>query len=145
MSEAYLQLKADIELWLNSSQGPNGILLWLREKPRFSFPSADSRSAYLAIQHMITSSMEQARRDAPFGPYIHGGHSWFGTLGTASLEVYQGDLRTNTWRKYPLLDGGSVLIRDEKPVCLDTGFLMEVLSAAAQDTAVARFNDYVNH
>ncbi|KAK9237065.1 hypothetical protein V1525DRAFT_377924 [Lipomyces kononenkoae] len=169
VSEAYLQLKADIELWLNSSQSPNGILLWLSEKPRFSFPSADSRSAYSATQHMLTSSMEQARRDAPFGPYLHSGHSWFGTLEAASLEVYQRDLRTNiiTWRKYPLLEGGSVLIRDEsidvgltisdifspderavddirlEPVRLDTGVLMEVLSAAAKDTAVDRFNAYV--
>ncbi|KAK9234730.1 hypothetical protein V1525DRAFT_428299 [Lipomyces kononenkoae] len=137
VSEAYLQLKADIELWLNSSQSPNGILLWLSEKPRFGIPSFESRSAYAALQHMFKSAMEQAGRDARLGPYIFNEHRWFGTLETASLEVEKICIHIS-------LDERAVDDIRLEPVCLATDFVMEVLSGAAQDTAVARFSDYVN-
>ncbi|KAK9311366.1 hypothetical protein V1524DRAFT_342011, partial [Lipomyces starkeyi] len=69
VSEAYQQLRADIELWLNSFQSPIGILLWLNERPRFSFPAAESRGAYSNSQRaMFKNAKERTARDVPYGP-----------------------------------------------------------------------------
>ncbi|KAK9482188.1 hypothetical protein V1527DRAFT_516011 [Lipomyces starkeyi] len=171
VSEAYQHLRADIELWLTSFQSPIGILLWLNERPRFSFPAAESCGAYSNNQRaMFKNAMDRTAREVPFGPYVYSGHKWFGILDTAIIEVFQRDMHTNkiTSRKYPVTEGGHKVVHGDsidigltikdlfppdemtiddirlEPIRLDAIFLMEVFSGASKDTAVARFNHFVN-
>ncbi|KAK9247790.1 hypothetical protein V1506DRAFT_530680 [Lipomyces tetrasporus] len=97
VSDGYSHLKSDIMVWLHEFHCRSAILLWLNERPRFSFPSQESDSAYAPTQSaMFANAMAQNRRNTPFGPYLFNGHNWFGTLNTAFIEVYQRDLATDS-------------------------------------------------
>ncbi|KAK9343429.1 hypothetical protein V1522DRAFT_460259 [Lipomyces starkeyi] len=87
VSEGYQQLKADIELWLRKFGSRIGILLWLKEKPRFRFPARDGGNSLSATERgLFENSMFRSRRSRPFGPYSFNGHTWFGTLDIALID-----------------------------------------------------------
>ncbi|KAJ8097174.1 hypothetical protein POJ06DRAFT_286608 [Lipomyces tetrasporus] len=168
VSEGYQQLKADIELWLKKFECQIGILLWLKETPRFRFPADEVGNPGSATERaLFENAMWQVRRSRPFGPYRFNGHAWFGTLDTALIEVFKTDVHSNkiSSEQYVVVEDGAVTVEgnsldiglimgdvfpfdeelsaDEKtePICLATDTLLPIIESAAQDTAIKRHND----
>ncbi|KAK9237824.1 hypothetical protein V1525DRAFT_376412 [Lipomyces kononenkoae] len=99
VSEGYQQLKADIELWLKKFECRIGILLWLKETPRFRSPAGEVGNPGSATERdLFDNAMWHVRSSRPFGPYSFNGHAWFGTLDTALIEVFKIDVHTNEIR-----------------------------------------------
>ncbi|KAK9357581.1 hypothetical protein V1504DRAFT_471940 [Lipomyces starkeyi] len=89
VSDGYQQMKADIEFRI-------GILLWHKERPRFRFPARDGGNSLSATERgLFENSMFHSRRSRPFGPYSFNGHTWFGTLDIALIEVFKMDVHAN--------------------------------------------------
>ncbi|KAK9235566.1 hypothetical protein V1525DRAFT_348061 [Lipomyces kononenkoae] len=92
VSESYMRLKADLELWMGRFQCRTGILFSLKEKPKFRYPAQTTMSTYTANDIVpFGDAMTQARLNEPFGPYRYNGHDWFGRLDTAFIEVFRRD------------------------------------------------------
>ncbi|KAK9314843.1 hypothetical protein V1524DRAFT_122332 [Lipomyces starkeyi] len=168
VSEGYQQLKADIELWLRKFGCRIGILLWLKEKPRFRLPARDSSNSHSATERaLFENAMWHARRRGPFGPYSFNGHNWFGTLDIALIEVFKTDVNANdiSSEQYVVVEDGAATIQadsldiglimgdafpfdeqlsvDEKalPILLETELLLHIIQTAVHNTAIKRYND----
>ncbi|KAK9351093.1 hypothetical protein V1523DRAFT_442188 [Lipomyces doorenjongii] len=159
VSEGYQQLKADIELWLKKFECQIGILL--SPAGEVGNPGSGTERA------LFENAMWQARRSRPFGPYRFSGHSWFGTLDTALIEVFKTDVHTHeiSSEQYVVVEDGTVAVQgnsldiglimgdlfpfdeelsaDEKaePICLATDTLLPMIESAAHRTAMKRHND----
>ncbi|KAK9366633.1 hypothetical protein V1509DRAFT_654540 [Lipomyces kononenkoae] len=170
VSDGYQQLKADIELWLGKLGSRIGILLWLKENPRFRFAARDSCNSLSATEsNLFENEMCHARRTRPFGPYSFNGYTWFGTLDIALIEVFKWDARTSNISsdKYVVVQDGAATIQaetldigltmgdafpfdeefsvDEKalPILLEAETLLHILQSAVHSTAIQRYNDLV--
>ncbi|KAK9327236.1 hypothetical protein V1520DRAFT_365589 [Lipomyces starkeyi] len=168
VSEGYQQLKADIELWLRKFGSRIGILLWLKEKPRFRFPARDGGNSLSATERgLFETSMFHSRRSRPFGPYSFNGHTWFGTLDIALIEVFKMDVHINdiSSEQYVVVEDGAATLQadsldiglimedvfpfdeqlsvDEKaqPILLETESLLQFVQTAVHNTAIKRYND----
>ncbi|KAK9244234.1 hypothetical protein V1506DRAFT_567839 [Lipomyces tetrasporus] len=83
VSESYMRLKADLELWMGRFQC---------RKPKFRYPAPTAMSTYSANGIVrFSDAMTQARLNQPFRPYRYNGHDWFGRLDTAFIEVFRRD------------------------------------------------------
>ncbi|KAK9432648.1 hypothetical protein V1505DRAFT_413522 [Lipomyces doorenjongii] len=170
ISEGYQQLKADIELWLKKFECQIGILVWLKERPRYRFPAGEVGNPGSATERaLFKNAMWQVRRSRPFGPYSFNSHAWFGTLDTALIEVFKTDVHTNeiSSEQYVVVEDGTVTVQgnsldiglimgdvfpfdeelsaDEKTesICLATESLLPMIESAAHRTAMKRHNDFL--
>ncbi|KAK9352754.1 hypothetical protein V1523DRAFT_450773 [Lipomyces doorenjongii] len=168
VSEGYQQLKADIELWLRKFGSRIGILLWLKEKPRFRFPARDGCNSLSATERaLFENAMCHARRSRPFGPHSFKGHTWFGTLDVALIEVFKIDAHTNniSSEQYVVVQDGAATIQAESldigltmgdafpfdeqlsedemalPILLEAEVLLHIVESAVHSTAIQRYND----
>ncbi|KAK9352085.1 hypothetical protein V1523DRAFT_434796 [Lipomyces doorenjongii] len=170
ISEGYQQLKADIELWLKKFECQIGILVWLKERPRYRFPAGEVGNPGSATERaLFKNAMWQVRRSRPFGPYSFNSHAWFGTLDTALIEVFKTDVHTNeiSSEQYVVVEDGTVTVQgnsldiglimgdvfpfdeelsaDEKTesICLATESLLPMIESAAHRTAMKWHNDFL--
>ncbi|KAK9491996.1 hypothetical protein V1508DRAFT_456537 [Lipomyces doorenjongii] len=166
VAESYQQFKQDIKLWLNQFECHTAMIIFLTEDPSFRNPANESNNTCSATERgVFESAMRHSWRDSPFGPYCFRGHTWFGTMATATIEVVRknpttGKLRTK--KTEVVIEGemvaygdtvdigltmGDVLppnhlaaedIRGE-PVLLATRLLRKILASGVLDAATARF------
>ncbi|KAK9493143.1 hypothetical protein V1508DRAFT_404027 [Lipomyces doorenjongii] len=157
----YQQLKADFELWLRKFGSRIGILL-------FRFPARDGCNSLSATElALFENSMCHARRSRPFGPYSFKGHTWFGTLDVALIEVFKIDAHANniSSEQYVVVQDGAATIQGESldigltmgdafpfdeqlsedemalPILLEAEVLLHIVESAVHSTAIQRYND----
>ncbi|KAK9358248.1 hypothetical protein V1504DRAFT_487697 [Lipomyces starkeyi] len=159
VSESYPRLKADINLWMQDFGCLTGIILFLKEQPKFKYPSKAAMRAYSADDRgLFRNAVNQLRVSQPFGPYIYNAYSWFGTLDMAFVEIYRRDPNTG----YVIRDGRMELQGDNanlgfsvgdlfpsyeedidgihsEPIYLKTRMVEEFLGDGAVETARSRF------
>ncbi|KAK9317060.1 hypothetical protein V1524DRAFT_424290 [Lipomyces starkeyi] len=112
VSEGYRELQADIMLWMNEFHCRTAILLWNKERPRFRFPR--NRGVYSVDERpLFSEAMQQVAGVSPFGPYRYRDKSWFGTLDTAFIEVYERDSHTGnvTTTTCPIVQNGQMVVQ----------------------------------
>ncbi|KAK9371814.1 uncharacterized protein V1513DRAFT_386103 [Lipomyces chichibuensis] len=169
VSEGYTQLKADIMLWMNEFHCRTAILLYNKESPKFVSPS--NTDAYSINERpALVEAMNQIGQTNPLGPYRYRGHTWFGMLDTAVIEVFKRDQNTGTvdnTGKYHVVQNGQMVIQgdnldigltigdvfpqneeairdiQDESVQLGINFVRNMLAYGTHDTAVSRFNHFI--
>ncbi|KAK9364605.1 hypothetical protein V1509DRAFT_678257 [Lipomyces kononenkoae] len=166
VSESYHQLKKDVKLWLNQFECHTAVIIFFTEVPRFRSPTNEGNNAISVTERgWLESAMEHTWRVSPLGPYCFRGHTWFGTMATATIEVLKKDPTTGrikskkcevTRNGQMTTQGGSVdiglTIGDAfpsnhaatediraEPVVLVTHLLRQILATGARNTAKTRF------
>ncbi|KAK9250430.1 hypothetical protein V1507DRAFT_467579 [Lipomyces tetrasporus] len=87
-SESYQQLKRDVKLWLNQFECHTAMIIFSTENPSFRSPTNEGNNTCSVTERgLFESAMEHTQRVNSFGPYCFGGHTWFGTMATATIEV----------------------------------------------------------
>ncbi|KAK9236412.1 hypothetical protein V1525DRAFT_420420 [Lipomyces kononenkoae] len=113
VSEEDQKLKADVGLWLRKFGSSIGILLCSRRNQGFDFLQPIGRPRLIS------------RRSRPFGPPSFAGHTWFGTLDIALMEVFKMDVHTNDIgsEQYIVVDDGAATVQADS---LDIGLALSV-------------------
>ncbi|KAJ8099603.1 hypothetical protein POJ06DRAFT_281809 [Lipomyces tetrasporus] len=165
-SESYQELKKAIKLWLNQFECHTAMIIFFTENPNFRSPTNEGNNTCSVTERgLFESAMEHTRRVSPFGPYCFRGHTWFGTMATATIEVLKKNPTTGrikTKKQKVVLNGqmmvqgdsvdvgltigdafppNHVAIEDirEEPVLLATHWLRKILASGARKTAETRF------
>ncbi|KAK9327615.1 hypothetical protein V1520DRAFT_314716 [Lipomyces starkeyi] len=166
VSESYQQLKKDVKLWLNQFEVHTAMIIFLTEDPSFRSPTNEGNNTCSASERgLFESAMEHTQRVNSFGPYCFRGHTWFGTMATATIEVLKTNPTTGRIKskKQEVVRTGQMMVQGhtvdvgltigdafprnhvaiedirEEPVLLATHRLRKILACGALDTAKTRF------
>ncbi|KAK9322190.1 hypothetical protein V1517DRAFT_324303 [Lipomyces orientalis] len=123
------QLFADIMRWMQEFHCRTGILFSLNETPKFSYPGRQVMNEYSVANDLdpFRVTMVEARHRQPRGPYGHRGLNWFGTLGSAFIEIYRRDPISgvvNQPPRIPVVANGYRVLQGDS---VDVGLTMEDL------------------
>ncbi|KAK9388460.1 hypothetical protein V1515DRAFT_614518 [Lipomyces mesembrius] len=145
VSESYQPLKTDVKL--------------------FRSPNEANNTRSVTERGLFESAMSHTRRVSPFGPYCFGGHTWFGTMATATIEVLKKNPNTGRikTKKHEVVFNGQVMLEGDsvglgftigdafplnhvaiedlraEPVRLGTHLVCKILATGAHNTAETRF------
>ncbi|KAK9336673.1 hypothetical protein V1521DRAFT_478095 [Lipomyces starkeyi] len=147
-------IEVDTNLWMQDFGCLTGIILLLKEQPKFKYPSKAAMRAYSADDRVpFRNAVTQVRVNQPFGPYIYNAHSWFGTLNMACVEIYRRDpilaygrMELHGDNANLGLTVGDLFLSDEEgidgihsePIYLKTRMVEEFLGDGAVETARSR-------
>ncbi|KAJ8098128.1 hypothetical protein POJ06DRAFT_292774 [Lipomyces tetrasporus] len=168
-SESYQQLKRDVKLWLNQFECHTAMIIFSTENPSFRSPTNEGNNTCSVTERgLFESAMEHTQRVNSFGPYCFGGHTWFGTMATATIEVLKKNPTTGRIKskKQEVVRTGQMMVQGdsvdvgltigdafppnhvaiedirEEPVLLATHLVRKFLVSGARRTAETRFFNF---
>ncbi|KAK9427398.1 hypothetical protein V1505DRAFT_380276 [Lipomyces doorenjongii] len=168
-SESYQQLKKNVKLWLNQFECHTAMIIFSTENPSFRSPTnEDNKTCSVTERALFESAMEHTRRVNPFGPYCFRGHTWFGTMANATIEVLKKNPTTGKIKskKQEVVRAGRMMVHGdsvdvgltigdafppnhlaiedicEEPLLLATHLVRKFLVSGARKTAETRFFNF---